>query len=236
MTDIAAGFLEVGCTDDTHEVVINHPDLKPDANGVGHIVFSPAQARNLSALLLRQAQIAERAAFEKKERERIASLPPVDHSARTLTDGSPVTPDHKELRADGQQKGYVVLSDAERRKGFVRPVRRSYRHVGAPGPKNPLRDLTPDEVKRYAEFGYVKYEEYPGASSIAGKYWTQKELDRIGKGCGTVTTMGQALAETYARAPDFYSGTFCAGCGAHFPVGENGEFVWLDDPTQKVGT
>jgi len=43
--------------------------------------------------------------------------------------------------------------------------------------------------------------------------------------CGVVTKMGLSLAETYARDPKFYSGTFCAGCGAHFPVGE---FTWLD--------
>jgi hypothetical protein len=53
--------------------------------------------------------------------------------------------------------------------------------------------------------------------------------------CGVVTTMGQTLAETYARQPDFYSGTFCAGCRTHFPVGEHGEFVW-DGTSQKVGT
>ncbi len=48
---------------------------------------------------------------------------------RTMTDGSPVTPDHSEIDpATGLQKGYVVLSDAERAKGFVRPVRRSYVH------------------------------------------------------------------------------------------------------------
>ena len=46
----------------------------------------------------------------------------------TLTDGSPVTPDHRELRPDGQQKGYVVLSADERAKGFVRPYRDAYRH------------------------------------------------------------------------------------------------------------
>lgn len=53
--------------------------------------------------------------------------------------------------------------------------------------------------------------------------------------CGTVTTMGQALAETYARDPFFYSGTFCCGCGSHFPVGAEGEFAW-DGSTEKVGT
>lgn len=44
--------------------------------------------------------------------------------------------------------------------------------------------------------------------------------------CGTVTTMGQAIAETYARNPKFYSGTFCCRCGAHFPVAE---FTWVVD-------
>lgn len=53
--------------------------------------------------------------------------------------------------------------------------------------------------------------------------------------CGSVTTMGQQLAETYARCPDFYSGTFCCSCSNHFPVGATGEFVWKGT-TQKVGT
>lgn len=53
--------------------------------------------------------------------------------------------------------------------------------------------------------------------------------------CGTVTTMGRTLAETYARNPFFYSGTFCCGCGAHFPVGPKGEFVWAGTK-EKVGT
>lgn len=57
--EIAAGNLYVGLTSNLREVVINHPDLKPDANGVGHIVFSPAQARNLAKLLLAKAKEAE---------------------------------------------------------------------------------------------------------------------------------------------------------------------------------
>ena len=47
--------LEVGLTPDGREVVINHPDLQPDANGCGHIVFSPQQARWLAKLLMRKA-------------------------------------------------------------------------------------------------------------------------------------------------------------------------------------
>ena len=53
--------------------------------------------------------------------------------------------------------------------------------------------------------------------------------------CGCVTTMGLALAETYARDPSFYSGTFCATCRAHFPVGAAGEFTWKGT-AERVGT
>ena len=113
----------------------------------------------------------------------VGAVPPVDREKRVLTDGSPVTPDHRELKPNGQQKGYVVLSEDERKRGFVRPVRRSYIHTK----------------------------------------------------CGTLTTMGLALAETYARDPYFYSGTFCCGCGTHFPVGADGDFVW-DGTDEKVGT
>lgn len=108
-----------------------------------------------------------------------------DKPSITLTDGQPVPADrsHIALKENGQQQGYVVLSADERAKGFVRPVRRSYRHLV----------------------------------------------------CGVVTTMSQAIAETYARNPNFYSGTFCCGCRSHFPVGEDGQFVW-DGTSEKVGT
>ena len=71
-------------------------------------------------------------------------------------------------------EAYLVLSDEERAKGFVRPVRRSYIHLT----------------------------------------------------CGSVTTMGQAIAETYARDPHFYGATYCVNCKMHRPVGADGEFVW----------
>jgi hypothetical protein len=105
----------------------------------------------------------------------------------TLTDGTQVYPGHRAIVQSGpragQQEDYVVLSDDERAKGFVRPVRYSYKHLA----------------------------------------------------CGGVTTMARPLAETYARNPAFYSGTFCVRCGAHFPVGEHGQFVW-DGTDIKVGT
>jgi hypothetical protein len=48
----------------------------------------------------------------------------------------------------------------------------------------------------------------------------------VHKVCGVVTTMHSALAETYARNPYFYSGTYCAGCCAHFDLEQ---FIWEPD-------
>ena len=72
------------------------------------------------------------AALEKLEaakREAAAAIP-VDRTARQLSGGGPVTEDHREIKPEsGQQKGYIVLTEAERAKGFVRPVRDAYRHL-----------------------------------------------------------------------------------------------------------
>lgn len=132
-----------------------------------------------------------------------------------------------------QQEVYLVLSEEERAKGFVRPVRHSYRHAGAPEPKYPLRDLTDEEKTRTPDVGYIKFEVYPESESPAtGRYWTQKQLDEIAAGCGTVTTMATALAETFARDPHFYGATYCAHCQRHRPVDE---FVW-DGTDERVGS
>ncbi len=133
----------------------------------------------------------------------------------------------------GQHLAYWVLSEEERAKGFVRPVRRSYRHVGPAGPTHPLRDLTPDEQTRHSSCGYAKFETYPESEApLEGRFWTQAQLDRVGGGCGTTTTMGRALSETYARDPSYYGETFCCQCGRHIPVSE---FRWTEDDA-VVGT
>ena len=152
----------------------------------------------------------------------------MDKPKTELTDGSPVTEDHKKLKPNGQQKAYVVLSYEERNKGFVRPLRLSYIHVG-PTPKYPLRDLTDEEKMNYRD-KYVKFEVYPESEKFKGSFWTQEELDN--NGCGTETTMGLKIAETYARNPKFYGGTFCCECGKHLPLKE---FVWKDTD-QIVGS
>ena len=92
-----------------------------------------------------------------------------------LTNGQSVPEDrsHTQLRPNGQQESYIVLTEAERARGFVKPVRYSYTHTK----------------------------------------------------CGSVTTMGRALSETYARDPWFYGGTFCCACSAHFGLEE---FNWSD--------
>jgi hypothetical protein len=93
---------------------------------------------------------------------------------------------HTEGPLKGQQKDYLVLSEEERARGFVRSVRRAYVHLR----------------------------------------------------CGGVTTMGLAIAETYARNPKFYGGTFCVHCGAHFPLRDSDgipNFLW-DRDGEPVGS
>lgn len=136
-----------------------------------------------------------------------------------------------------QHEVYLVAPEEELKEGeFIRPVRRSYVHVGAPGPQYPLRDLDEEQLERYGDTEYVKYEEYPEEGRPAlGRFWTQEQLDNIGKGCGVETTMNQKIAETYAKYPAFYGATYCMGCRKHLPVGVAGEFVW-SDTEERVGT
>jgi len=87
---------------------------------------------------------------------------------------------------NGQNRKYLVLSDGELAKGFVRKV-----------------------------------------------YYSYKQLV-----CGTITTMGAKLSETYAREPTFYGAIFCCGCGKHLPlIDQNGKraFEWVNDLMQPTG-
>lgn len=127
-----------------------------------------------------------------------------------------------------QAAAYLVLSEEERARGFVRPVRYSYVHAGPPGPAHVLRDLTPEQREHHEGSGYIKYESYENCTdhdhrSALGRYWTKQDLDYIGRGCGTETRMNPALAETYARDPHFYGATYCVGCHMHLPVNQ---FRW----------
>jgi len=86
-----------------------------------------------------------------------------------------------------QQTAYLVLPEADRLKGYVKPYRHTYRHST----------------------------------------------------CGSETRMPVATAETYARDPWFYGGTYCVRCSMHRDLEE---FTWLDGepmsprkwPTEEV--
>ena len=133
------------------------------------------------------------------------------------------------IKDNGQHSSYWILSEEERKKGFIRPVRTNYIHVGI-RPKYSIRDLTDEENEKYSHFGYVKYEKnLDDESAIVGKFWTEKQLN---SGCGVETTMNQSIAETYARDPKYYGSTFCINCGEHIRVEE---FVW-DGTNDKVGS
>jgi hypothetical protein len=92
----------------------------------------------------------------------------------------PNDPDLHKVKDDGQNEKYLVLSEKERRKEYVRPFRNKYIHDT----------------------------------------------------CGVETRMGDALSETYAANPNFYSHTFCVSCGTHYPVAE---FKWSADG-ERVGS
>lgn len=151
----------------------------------------------------------------------------------TTTDGKPADPGLENAgapkpidRITGQHGAYWVLTEEERKKGFVRPVRTTYVHVGKQGPRYPLRDLNQSEQEIYEGEGYVKYEEFPKERHPAvGRFWKQSELDNLRNGCGVATTMSRAIAETYAVNPYYYGSTFCVGCRTHLPVSE---FQWDD--------
>jgi hypothetical protein len=180
--------------------------------------------------------IAQNVAANAEDAKVGKDIPPVDRTKTCTTSGEPVDKVRAEqTEPTGQHKAYIMLCEEERKKGFVRPYRDSYKHVGI-RPTYPTRELTAEEHERYDPFGYVSFEEYPEGSpekidnpSVTGRFWTARDLK---SGCGAVTTMGRALSETYQRDPTFYGSTYCYSCNRHFPVAE---FIWTADG-QRVGS
>lgn len=142
----------------------------------------------------------------------------------------------------GQNNCYLVLSEEELAKGFVRPVRDKYIHVGKKVEKKgeiitleEALENHSDWAKTYytKENGYGAFLKYPESESpVVGKYLKQDELDALQNnleyvgGCGAETKMNMTISETYARDPKFYGTTYCVGCRTHLPVGE---FKWSAD-------
>lgn len=116
---------------------------------------------------------------------------------RVTTDGLPPDPSCAGTGAPrpinfatGQHGAYWVLSEAERAKGFVRPVRDAYVHVG-----------------HFAKFTQAN-PSYAVLLSVGAD------------ACGAQTKMSRDIAETYAANPAFYGNTFCVSCRKHLPVEE----------------
>lgn len=143
------------------------------------------------------------------------------------------------IGADGMQKNYLVLSDAERAKGFVRPVRLAYKHAGrlVCGKPRYMDKLALDPGKVAWVCAGPPGHEGDCFTWLQASEQELKRFDRTSHlgGCDSVTTMGRELAETYAREPGFYGATFCVNCRKHLPVGASGEFIWEPDGS-KVGT
>ena len=70
---------------------------------------------------------------------------------------------------------------------------------------------------------------------MSGLVTRPEDVDASDRGDGQQRSYIVLRAETYARAPGFYGGTFCIGCKTHLPVGRAGEFVW-DGTDERVGT
>jgi hypothetical protein len=137
-------------------------------------------------------------------------------------------------KEEGQNNCYLVLSEEERGKGFVRPYRDAYVHKGRLY-KDGINVLDSPYESDYNGKTYVATANVIKGDDgkwIGATYLTKEELDQYNRtggyvgGCGTLTIMGRALSETYARQPNFYGATFCCGCNKHLPVGE---FVWDKD-------
>lgn len=94
------------------------------------------------------------------------------------------------------------------------------------------RDIIKEGALKGQQKDYVVLADEERAKGFVRPYRTRY----VHAKCSGITVMGREIAETYARNPGFYSGTFCAVCRGHFPVGENGEFIWDDGSNQKVGT
>lgn len=61
-----------------------------------------------------------------------------------------------------------------------------------------------------------QYENYPTIDE--GAFEQEPRDTYIHETCGSKTTMTGDLPESVARDPEWYTRTFCAGCGEHVPV------------------
>jgi len=119
--------------------------------------------------------------------------------------------------------------------GLILPIRRTYIHVGKPIALN-FRDLTDEEQILYSEYDYYKFEEFgPEKHPRTGSFWKKDKFEKVHFGCGRKTSIDMQMALNFAGNPKFYRSARCSHCDNHFPVGDNGQFIW-EDTTVRVGT
>jgi hypothetical protein len=107
--------------------------------------------------------------------------------------------------------------------------------IAAPKEKCPMTaiDVAKEMAHRVAELNRL-LESLDEAGRERATWWkVEKAVLQawVDSGCRNVTSMGGAIAETYACDPKFYRATFCASCRAHLPVEE---FVWVDDQGRET--
>jgi hypothetical protein len=129
----------------------------------------------------------------------------------------------------------ITREEAEKQRKGLEVLKKKSEQHGAEVCTTDGRPPDPD----YAELGSAPRPPKPGSAQHES-YYVLCDSERA-KGfvrpvrdsyvhlkCGTKTSMGRALAETYARDPHFYAATFCCYCNGHFPLWIDGEkqFVW----------
>jgi hypothetical protein len=133
--------------------------------------------------------------------------------------GGPTT---EEISAGAQR-----IIDAIEKNKSIPPVDRSQRTLidGSP---------VPDDYSHTQDRGDGQQKNYVilTAEERAKGFVRPIRSSYLHKPCGTTTHMGRALAETYARDPEFYNGTFCCSCKKHFPLNQ---FVW-EGTNEQVGS
>lgn len=85
----------------------------------------------------------------------------------------------------------------------------------------PSDDPPPDDFDYGDRREDGQYERHP--TTDEGEFVQPIRDTYVHEDCGSSTTMGSALAESFARDPSQYGKTFCAECGDYYPLSQ---FTW----------
>lgn len=108
-----------------------------------------------------------------------------DPTKVTTTDGKPARPGYEDMpapapkKANGQHEAYWILTEAERKRGFVRPLRISYTHEVCGATTTMALELAETyarDPKFYgATFCWKCREHFP-----VGQFWWADTSERVG--------------------------------------------------------